>query len=248
MLLFTLGVSVLAALAFGLAPLRNAVRVSPGLALKSSAAASTQDRKKHRVGRIVVALQVSLCMALLVGAGLLLRSLRNLETANLGLQASGLLAFGVTPPQSLHTDPGVFHFFQAMTARLQALPGVESVTLMENRIGSGWSNNTYAFVDGVLPGGDNDQSLMRWNAVGPGYFSVLQIPLSLGRDLTEADSPAAPKVVIVNHTFAERFLPGRNPLGHRVGFDGAPDPSSKTAPPQYTIVGVASVSRYRAVG
>jgi predicted permease len=247
-LLFTLGVSVLAALAFGLAPLRNAVRVSPGLALKSSAAASTQDRKKHRVGRVVVALQVSLCLALLVGASLLLRSLRNLETANLGLRASGLLTFGVTPPQTLHTNPEALRFFQALTARLRSLPGVQSVTLMENRIGTGWSNNTYAFVDGVLPAGDNDQSAMRWNSVGPGYFSVLHIPLLLGRDLTEADSPAAPKVVVVNHTFAQRFLGGRNPLGHRVGFDGAPDPSSKTAPPQYTIVGVAADSRYSAVG
>ena len=245
-LLFTLGVSILAALVFGLAPLRNAMRVSPGLALKSSAAASTQDRKKHRVGRAVVALQVSLCLALLVGAGLLLRSLRNLETANLGLRASGLLAFGVTPPQSLHTDPEVCHFFQALTARLQALPGVESVTLMQNRIGSGWSNNTYAYVDGVLPRGDNDQSAMRWNAVGADYFTVLRIPLLLGRDLTEADSATAPKVAVVNHTFAERFLPGRNPMGHHVALDGAEDPSGK-APAQYTIVGIAADSKYRAV-
>jgi predicted permease len=246
-LLFTLGVSVLAALAFGLAPLRNAVRVSPGLALKSSAAATTQDRKKHRAGRLVVALQVSMCMALLVGAGLLLRSLRNLETSNLGLQASGLLVFGVTPPQNLHSEPEKLHFFEGLTTRLRSLPEVEAVTLMENRIGSGWSNNTYAYVDGVLPAGGNDQSAMRWNAVGAGYFTVLHIPLLLGRDLTEADSTTAAKVVLVNHTFAERFLKGRSPIGHHVAFDGAQDPSSKTQPAQYTIVGVAADSRYRAV-
>lgn len=246
-LLFTLGVSLLAALIFGLAPLRNAVRVSPGLALKSSAAATTQDRRKHRLGRIVVALQVSLCMALLVGAGLLLRSLRNLETSNLGLRASGLLVFGVTPPQSLHTDPEVLHFFQGLTDRFRSLPEVESVTLMENRIGSGWSNNTYAYVDGVLPLGEGDAAIMRWNGVGAGYFSVLQIPLLLGRDVTDADSPTAPKVVMVNHTFAQRFLAGRNPIGHHVAFDGAQDPSSKKQPAQYTIVGVAADSRYRAV-
>jgi predicted permease len=248
-LLFTLGASALAALVFGLAPLRKAVRVSPGLALKSSAAASTQDKTKHRAGRAVVALQVSLCMVLLVGAGLLLRSLRNLETANLGLQASGLLTFGVDPPQTLQTDAEVAQFFQALTSRLRTLPGVESVTLMQNRIGSGWSNNTYAYVDGVLPAGESEPSVMRWNAVGADYFHVLQIPLLLGRDLTDADAANASKVVVVNHTFAERFLPRRNPLGHHLAFGGATDSSNKTPNPnpQYTIVGVAADSRYSAV-
>jgi predicted permease len=246
-LLFTLGVSALAALVFGLAPLRRAVRVSPGLALKASPAASTQDKTKHRAGRTVVALQVSLCMVLLVSAGLLLRSLRNLETANLGLQAGGLLTFGVDPPQTLRTDAEVAHLFQALTARLRALPAVESVTLMQNRIGSGWSNNTYAYVDGVLPAGESEPSVMRWNAVGADYFQVLQIPLLLGRDLTDADTANGPKVVVVNHTFAERYLPGRNPLGHHLAFDGASDPSDKTPRPQYTIVGVAADSKYSAV-
>ncbi|HXJ91903.1 MAG TPA: ABC transporter permease [Terriglobia bacterium] len=246
-LLFTLGVSVLAALAFGLAPLRTAVRVPPGLALKASAAASTEDKKKHRAGRPVVALQVSLCTVLLVGAGLLLRSLRNLETANLGLQASGLLTFGVDPPQTLRTDAEVARFFQALTSRLRTLPGVESVTLMENRIGSGWSNNTYAYVDGVLPAGESERSVMRWNAVGADYFHVLRIPLLLGRDLTDADAANASKVVVVNHTFAERFLPGGNPLGHHLGFSGARDASDKTPNPQYTIVGVAADSKYMSV-
>jgi predicted permease len=253
-LLFTVGVSILAALAFGLAPLRTAARVPPWLALKTAAASSQADRSvarsvlarsqfrsRFRSGHMVVALQISLCLVLLVGAGLLLRSLRNLETANLGLQASGLLTFGVDPPQTLHTDAEVAQFFHALTVRLRTLPGVESVTLMENRIGSGWSNNTYAYVDGVLPAGESDRSLMRWNAVGADYFHVLQIPLLLGRDLTDADAANAAKVVVVNHTFADRFLPGRNPLGHHLAFDGAKEM------PQYTIVGLAADSKYMSV-
>jgi predicted permease len=190
---------------------------------------------------MVVALQISLCMVLLAGAGLLLRSLRNLETANLGLQASGLLTFGVDPPQTLHTDAEVAQFFHALTARLRTLPGVESVTLMQNRIGSGWSNNEYAWVDGVLPAGESNRSVMRWNAVGADYFHVLQIPLLLGRDLNDADAANAARVVVVNHTFADRFLPGRNPLGHHLAFDGAKEM------PQYTIVGLAADSKYMSV-
>ncbi|HEV2425800.1 MAG TPA: ABC transporter permease [Terriglobia bacterium] len=245
-LLFTVLVSALAALAFGLAPLRNAVRVSAGLVLKTSAAASSQDRTKFRSGQMVVALQVALCLTLLVGGGLLLRTLRNLENTDLGMRASGLLAFGITPPQALHTDAEAIRFFGALTDRFRTLPGVESVTLMQNRVGSGWSNNTYAYVDGRLPVGETDQGAMRWNAVGPGYFHTLQTPLLLGRDINDADTATAPKVVVVNQTFAKVLLGGRNPLGHRVAFDGA-SPDGKTPPAQYTIVGMAANSKYRAV-
>jgi predicted permease len=245
-LCFTFGVSALAALAFGLAPLRNAVRVSPGLALKTSAASSGQDRNKFRSGQLVVALQMALCLVLLVGGGLLLRTLRNLENANLGMQASGLVAFGITPPQTLHTDAEVTRFFIALTDRFRALPGVESVTLMQNRIGSGWSNNTYAYVDGTLPLGETEQGAMRWNAVGPEYFHTLRIPVLLGRDLTVADTATASKVVVINQTFADRLLAGRNPIGHHVALDGA-SVDGKTPVPQYTIVGVAANSKYRAV-
>jgi predicted permease len=239
-LFFTLAISLLAALAFGLAPLRNAVRVPPGLALKTSAATAGQDRRKLRGGQVVVALQMALCLVLLVAAGLLARTLRNLETANLGLRASGLLAFGVTPPQTVHSDQEAIRFFQALTERLRGLPGVESATLMQNRIGSGWSNNEQPIVDGVSMKG-RQLSSMRWNAVGPDYFHVLDTPILLGRDCADADSATAPKAVIINQTFAKSFLPDRRPLGHHVALND--DPKS----PQYTIVGVVADSRYTSV-
>ncbi len=244
-LLFTLGVSALAALVFGLAPLRNAVRVPPGLALKTSAASSSQDRTKFRSGQFVVALQISLCLVLLVGGGLLLRTLLNLENTNLGMRVSGLVAFGITPPQTLRTDADAVHFFSALTDRFRALPGVESVTLMQNRIGSGWASHNYAYVDGALPLGQTQQGIMRSNDVGPEYFHTLQIPMLLGRDITDADTATAPKVVVINQTFAERLLPGRNPIGHRIAFDGVTH--GERPPTQYTIVGLAANSKYRAV-
>jgi predicted permease len=189
-----------------------------------------------------VALQMSLCLVLLVGAGLLARSLRNLATTNLGLHASGLLAFGISPPAALHNDPEVLQFFQTLTDRLRALPGVESATLMQNRIGSGWSSDEFCYVDGVLPLGERDEGLVRWNAVGARYFQTLRIPLLLGRDLSDGDAADAPKVVVINQTFAQRLVAGRNPIGHRVAFHGA---EGNTGP--YTIVGVAADSKYRAV-
>jgi predicted permease len=179
---------------------------------------------------------MSLCLVLLVGAGLLVRTLRNLETANLGLRAPGLLVFGITPPQTAHTDSEVLRFYHTLLDRLRALPGVESATLMQNRIGSGWSNNSDAFVDGANARG-NVSSMMRWNAVGPDYFHALGTNLLLGRDFTDADSAAAPKVAIINQTFAQRYLPNRDPLGHHVAYGES----------QYTIAGVAANSKYTGV-
>ena len=119
-------------------------------------------------------------------------------------------------------------------------PRVESVTIMSNRIGSGWSNNTHAIVDGHRP--DEKQfSPMRWNTVGPDYFHVLGIPLLLGRDFTDRDAHSAPPVAIVNDTFARRYLAGRAPLGHHVALSDRPDAT------QYTIVGTAANSRYTSV-
>ncbi len=102
-LFFTLGVLIAAALAFGLAPLYDALSVPAGLALKSSTRTGTQDKRKSRFGRLVVALQIALCVVLLVAAGLLLRTLRNLEQVPLGMRAQGLLVFGVDAPGSLKT-------------------------------------------------------------------------------------------------------------------------------------------------
>ncbi len=239
-LFFTLIISLLAALAFGLAPLRNALRVPAGLALRASWSTAYADRKNFRSGQFVVGLQVCLCLVLLVGATLLARTLRNLEAENLGFRAKGLLVFGITPPQTAHTDAEVIRFYQALMNRLRTLPGVESATLMQNRIGSGWSNNELAIVDGVNPRG-KIQSMMRWNAVGSDYFQVLGTNLLLGRDFTDADSAGAPRVAIINQTFAQRYLPGRSPLGHHLALSERPGST------QYAIIGIVADSKYTGV-
>jgi predicted permease len=238
-LLFTLAASLVAALIFGVAPLGSVLRSPIGLVLKTSAATAHRDRRKLRSSQAVVALQMSLCLVLLVSAGLLVRTLRNLETLNLGMRTSGLLVFGVSPLQRVHSDAESIRFFQGLLARLRVLPGVESVTLMQNRIGSGWSNNTGANVDGEEPK-VSGSTTMRWNSVGPDYFHTLGTPILLGRDFNDADSPAGPRVVIVNQTFANRYLADRAPLGHQVWL-------SNQATGKYTIVGVAADAKYTEV-
>ena len=241
-LLFTLGVSLAAALVFGLAPLRSAVNVPIGLALKTSSATTHQDRGKHRSGQIVIALQMALCLVLLIGAGLLVRTLRNLQEVNLGMRASGLLVFGVNPQQHARTREESIQFYRALLQRMRTLPGVESATLMANRPGSGWSSNTSVYVDGQKPKTETGTfSGVRWNAVGPDFLHVLNVPLRLGRDLNDGDTANAPAVALVNETFVHRYLPETSPIGHQIALN------NRKGEKQYTIVGVAGDSKYTSV-
>ncbi len=239
-LLFALAVCALAALAFGLAPLRGVIRVPAGLSLKTSAAASRQDRRKIRAGHAVVALQISLCLILLVSAGLLVRTLKNLENADLGLRAKGLLVFGLRPPDSVRSDVDAVRFFETVIGRLRTLPGVESATLVEERPGGGWSNNTAVKVDGVSPNGKKFADL-RWNAVGSDYFHVMGVPVLLGRDFNDADTATASLVAIVNQTFVKQYIKDGLPLGHRIHRYGDPETT------QATIIGVVADSKYTSV-
>ncbi len=236
---FTLGILLLAALLFGLAPLRAALAVGPGLALKTSSATSNTDAGKTRSGKIIVTLQMALCLVLLVAAGLLIRTLRNLENVPLGIRATGLVVFGVNP-QNLHSYAEGLAFYQELIRKLRVLPGVESVTVMESRLGSWWSNNRDAIVDGKPPVMPNGESrTVRSNVVGPDFFHTLGVPVLAGRDFTDADTVSAPHVAIVNQLFAERFLPNQNPLGHRIAGD---DPKNDRV-----IVGVVKNHKYRSI-
>jgi len=239
-LFFAMGICSLAALIFGLAPLRGALKVPAGLAMKTSAVASTQDRHKIRAGHFVVGLQVSFCLMLLAGAGLLVRTLFNLQNANLGLRADGLVVFGVAPPQAVKTDADAVQFYRIVLTRLRTLPTVESATVLGNRLGFGWSNNTEVYVDGAVPGGKKFADL-RWNPVGPDFFHTLDVPLLQGREFTDADSSTAARVAVINQTFAKTYLKDTNPIGHKIALYGELDK------PHYTVVGVAADSKYTSV-
>jgi predicted permease len=237
-LLFTLGVLALAGLLFGLAPLRVALAGRAELAIKTSAATSHTDAGKSRTGRAIVTLQMTLCVVLLVGAGLLIRTLRNLENTPLGMRVDGLVVFGVKP--NIPSIPEGRIFYRNLLASLRLLPGVESVTIMEERLGSGWSDNSDMMVDGRLPDVANGASrTVRSNVAGPGFFTTLGVPILSGRDFADTDTTNSPPVGIINEEFAKRFLPNRNPLGHTIGTDNG----------QYkmTIVGVVKDHKYRSI-
>jgi len=190
------------------------------------------------MGRAIVALQMMLCVVLLVGAGLLIRTLRNLENTPLGMKVDGLVVFGLKP--NIPSVPEGRIFYRNLLTNLRPLPGVESVTLMEERLGSWWSDNSDMMVDGRLPEVANGGSrTVRSNVVGPDFFTTLGVPILSGRDFKDSDTASSPHVGIVNEEFAKRFLPNRNPLGHTIGSEDG----------QYTmtIVGVAKDHKYRSI-
>ncbi|MGZ3584900.1 MAG: FtsX-like permease family protein, partial [Ktedonobacterales bacterium] len=184
------------------------------------------------------ALQMAMCVVLLVGAGLLIRTLRNLENTPLGMRVDGLVVFGVNP--DIPNIPAGVHIYQNLMSKLRVLPGVESVTVMEERIGSWWSDNSDMLVDGRLPEVTNGGSrTVRSNVVGPDFFTTLGVPVLQGRDFADSDTASSPPVGIINEEFAKRFLPNQNPLGHHIGTDDG----------RYTmtVVGVVKNHKYRSI-
>jgi len=236
-LLFTAGVSAVVAIAFGLAPMWLITRLPLNLALRSTGGMAGTRKNRLWGRKLVVALQVSLCMVLLCSAGLLYRTLRNLESRDLGMRTDGLLVFGISPQSNIRTDADAVRFHTALLERMRALPGVDSATIMEVRIGSGGSDNDGVLVDGRNPMPDRPFAGVRENFVGSSFLHTLGILLELGREIDDSDTADSRKVAIVNQTFVDRYLPGVYPLGHHIA-------SSSDSKVQYTIVGVAGNSRY----
>jgi predicted permease len=232
-LLFTLSLSVLAAVVFGLAPLRAANNAPVVLVLKSTGGQASESRGRLFTGKVLIAAQMAVCVALLFGAGLLIRTLRNYQHVDLGMQADRVLAFGAHPVGA-QDNAQKLAFYQQLMQRVSALPGVRSVTVAANRPGSGWTDNNPLTLDGRTWPWDNGKNMLRSNEVGPQFFETLGIPILAGRGITEADTKSAMGVAVVNETLAKRYLKGASPIGHTMG----------NAKYQLTIVGVVRDNKY----
>ena len=227
-LLFTLAVSMLAALTFSLLPLWSAMR-APVAAVLRSTSSTTASRHRVFTSRAVLSAQIAICLVLLMAGSLMLRTLRNYATQNLGIAANNILVFGLTPLGNV--DGHIF--YRRIIDRVQQAPGVESVSMASNRPGSGWSDNNDLDLDGVPQRG----IILRSDDVGPDFFRTMGIPLLAGRDISNADKPGAQPVAVVNETFVKALLPNTNPLGHVITSNGI----------KKTIVGVARDSKYTRV-
>ena len=226
-LLFTLLISGLAAFVFGLVPLWSAVNAPVAGVLRANATNMTAHRGRVLGGRIVLAAQMAICLVLLVAAGLLLRTLSNYASQNLGMKTEGLLVFGVTPQGQV--EPHVF--YRTLIDRLSQTPGVKLVSMAGNRPGSGWSNNNDLMIDGV-----EKNVTLRSNDVGAKFFETMGVPILEGRDLLDSDNQNSQLVAVVNSTLAKQFFPHGSAIGHHLG-----------GKHPLTIVGVAADSKYTSV-
>jgi predicted permease len=234
-LLFTLIVAVLTATIFGLAPLLHLGEGAVAAAMREGGTRSTPSATRHRVRRGLVVGEIALAVMLVVGAGLLLRSFRNLTTVDAGFNAHGLTTFGVVMPTAVYSTPQRRATFTAdLVAKLRAIPGVQSATAMTGLPPNRQVNANDTDLENVPQGVDLPaHNIDYYNSAAVDYFTTMKIPIVKGRGFTTADIGGA-GVAVINEAMAKRFYPNVNPIGYRVRPSGPSDTL-----PWFTIVGVA---------
>lgn len=219
---FTLGVSVLAGVGFGLLPAWRAARSDPQEALRGTGRDSGGTRGP---GRWLAAVQVGLSLVLLTGAGLLLRSFWNLLQVEPGFRPEALLTARLSPsPQRYATAEAEARLLAEIVERLQSAPGVTAAACVSSLPLSGRSGRAAFSVENWTPEERARATNVHFRAVTPGYFRAMGIPLVSGRELGEGDSPSAPPVAVINRNMAQRYWPQGSPLGKRVSFEGPQGP------------------------
>ncbi|HYN06373.1 MAG TPA: ADOP family duplicated permease [Vicinamibacterales bacterium] len=215
-LVFTLGLSAVTAVLFGLAPAVSAARTDLVETLKEGARSGGAPSRRRLRSALVVS-EVALAIVLLVGAGLLLRSFQKLAQVAPGFETDHRLSVTTLLPVPKYSDGGrVVDFYDRAISRLRALPGVESVALTSTVPISG-NDEIYSIAfEGrpPLPPGQGVSAL--YYLVGPGYFETIGIPLLKGRGFTEEDRAGTPRVAVVNDAFVRLHYPNENPIGQRI--------------------------------
>ena len=217
--LFAGALAIGTGLLFGLFPALHSTRPDLVSALKGQSGQASGSRSASRFRTSLATAQIALSMALLVSAGLFTKSLFNVSRVDLGLHADNILMFRISPELNGYTPDRSRQLFERVEDELGALPGVTSVTMATVPLlsGNNWGNEVA--VEGFTAGPDTDTN-SRFNEIGPGYFSTLGVPLLAGREFTRADAASAPKVAIVNETFAKKFNMGRDVVGRHMGKEG----------------------------
>jgi len=219
-LAFTAGIAIGSGLLFGLVPALRATRTEPQQSLKEFSSRASGGRT--RTAKVLVGVQIAVSLVLLVGCGLFLRTLYNLQTVSLGYNPTGLVMTRVDPVAAGYRGDDISRAIIELMRRLREIPGVKTVTFSENGLFSGVESGTAVEIEGFTPSSTDDRNV-RFDQVGPAYFTNTGIPLILGRDFTERDAPGAPRVTIVNDALASFYFPGQNPIGRRVRVTGPSD-------------------------
>ena len=213
LVLATFGLSLVAALLFSLLPAVRLTRGTNGAEMKHQVVGAPTP--KLTIGRLLVALQIGASIPLVVGAILFLRTLSNLGSVDLGFEPRGLVFFRIDPSKSAPSPPEQAEVFQQLINRLSAIPGVSSVSIIQEVLLSGVTSNSTVKIDG------KDQRVMI-NAVGPGFLETMGMRLIAGRAPGIQDRPGAPRVAAINETSAKTFFASASPIGQVIDDNGRP--------------------------
>jgi len=210
---FTLLMSAVTGVVFGLAPALQASKIELTEAMKEGGRAAGTGGGRARLRNSLVVAEIALAMVLLVSAGLLLKTFRKLQQVDLGFNTNHVLTASVEIPESRYPKPEqAATFYKSLVEKVRTLPGVESASAV---IPQPLSGDTFIIsfdVEGRnIPKGDQPSAHFR--AVSTDYFSTMKIPVLSGRDFTERDDEKSPPVIIINEAFAQKHFPGENPIG-----------------------------------
>jgi predicted permease len=236
---FTAAVSVLAGILFGIFPALRASRADLHAVMKGAGPAPGVAGLRLGFANGLVIFQIAASLVLIVSAGLFLRTLMNLMSQELGFDKGHVLIVGMDPRVAGHTPDQMNSLNRLLLERLEALPGVRSVSYEYTSPLSGSESSGAFSIEGMPPRPHKEMGLHR-NAVGPHYFETVGIPILLGRGIEPRDSEGAPHVAVVNQAMVNKFLAGQNPIGKRFS-EGGPDFDGKKA---FEIVGVSADARF----
>ena len=274
-LTFTAAVSVITGVLFGLTPALGSLRLdlTPALKTASTAAASNTEsgRRWLTLGNALVAIQAALAIVVLMGAGLLVRTLSNLKNINPGFDARNLLTFELNPSLGGYNAVAIDELYRQLQERISGLPGVMSVSYSESALLAGsWSRTEFHYLP---PGGSKKIAVESdYMPISADFFSTLKIPFIAGRNFTARDfdraaaldlaeraqmdarsakkpmpaMPKAPMPVVVNTLFAKKVFAGVNPIGQRFGAEDGSDPE-RPPNPGYEVIGIVGNAKYNSL-
>jgi predicted permease len=238
-LAFTLGVTVLTAILFGLIPSLLLTRLDLSPILKSTSQNLKSDSRGSRLpaGKVLVVAQVAVSLILLVAAGMFVHSLTKLSEVHLGYNRENLILFRVDAAATGFTGPEKVRLYQNLLERIAALPGVRGVAASGNGLFLHSESGDPIWVEGynAKPG---ETLNTRMDHVGPHYFSTVGIPILMGREIDAEDSGTGLRAAVINQSFAQRFFPNTNPIGKRVRDTYPGNPTDAE------VVGVVADAKY----
>jgi predicted permease len=232
-LAFTITISLLTGIVFGLVPALQTLRVRVTPALKNATRSAPEPGSQFTWGKGLIVGQVALSLLVLFAAGLLVRSLQKLMTQNFGYSRDHLVIARLDPTGAGYNAENMKLLAAELVARLAAAPGVRAVTYSTNGLFAGTESSDAIIVPGFSASGPQDRSV-REDYVGPNYFGVVGIPMLAGRDIEAQDTATSTRVAVVNEAMAKHFFAGQDPIGRQFMIDD-PDWHDKSI----TIVGIS---------